>query len=341
MKRQAVLGLMLAGSVMLGGCVAALVPAAAAVKLGRDALDPQQAASRSAAQPTRPSPTTATSQAQADVPVPASAQYLYASAEASAISQQVYATLDRFLRERVDERVVGSLVMSMVPQAGSTPEDPRFRECGDRPLALVMDIDETLVLNAGYESDSIASGEGYSSDRWQRWEQTGIDRLVAVPGAVRSVSNARALGLTVVFISNRSALNAAYTAAALERLGFGASEPGKTLLLSTGDSGKDMRRQAVEQTYCVIAMVGDQLGDFSDLFNAPALDPAQRRALAESPRFAALWGDGWFILPNPVYGPAIKGGMDAVFPAATRWRDPARAPAPTVSPSPVSPAEKD
>ena len=65
-------------------------------------------------------------------------------------------------------------------------------------------------------------------------------------------------------------------------------------------------------------MGGDQLGDFSDLFNAPA-SVAERRARADGPRVAALWGRGWFVFPNPVYGKALKGGPDDIFPADRRW----------------------
>ena len=62
----------------------------------------------------------------------------------------------------------------------------------------------------------------------------------------------------------------------------------------------------------------DQLGDFSDLFNA-GLTPATRREAAQSPAITAKWGAGWFVLPNPVYGTALKGSRDDVFPPATRW----------------------
>ena len=63
---------------------------------------------------------------------------------------------------------------------------------------------------------------------------------------------------------------------------------------------------------------GDQLGDFSDLFNAP-MSVVARRQLAIHSSAAGLWGKGWFVLPNPVYGTALRGGPDDVFPADKRW----------------------
>ncbi len=69
-------------------------------------------------------------------------------------------------------------------------------------------------------------------------------------------------------------------------------------------------------------MAGDQLGDFSDLFNARNLPVPERRRHAATPPFAALWGQGWFMLSNPVYGPSMRGDFDDVFPADRRWTDP-------------------
>ena len=47
-----------------------------------------------------------------------------------------------------------------------------------------------------------------------------------------------------------------------------------------------------------------------------AIRPA---APADAPAIARLWGAGWFVLPNPVYGTALKGGLDEVFPADSAW----------------------
>jgi predicted secreted acid phosphatase len=69
-------------------------------------------------------------------------------------------------------------------------------------------------------------------------------------------------------------------------------------------------------------MAGDQFGDFSDLLNAKALSVQERRRIALGDTFAGLWGNGWFLLPNPVYGPGVRGGFDEVFPADKRWTDP-------------------
>jgi len=78
----------------------------------------------------------------------------------------------------------------------------------------------------------------------------------------------------------------------------------------------------ISDDYCVIALAGDQLGDIADLFNDKALTPPERKALTAAPAFDPMWGNGWFILPNPVYGPSLAGSMEEVFPPETDWAPP-------------------
>lgn len=250
-------------------------------------------------------------------------QFLYGSGEAVALSRQAYSALTSFVTERVragSQGPRGGVVLS----ADATLAAPRFAECDGKPPAIVLDGDETVVLNLGFEADQAKRGGVYDAGRWSRWEQTGGGAVAPVPGAVEAVRAVRALGVTVVFNSNRSSANAPFTERMLDGLGLGPAKHGSTLFLTGDDatgSRKDARRATIAETHCVIAMGGDQLGDFSDLFNAIG-DPALRRAAADTSPIGGLWGKGWFMLPNSVYGPGIKGDVDAVFPPAKRWRDP-------------------
>ena len=257
--------------------------------------------------------------------VPMTMQWLYGSGEAAASSLQAYRGFADFVRARAAARPAQSVVL----EAGSTFEAPRFVPCGQKPLAVVLDVDETVIQNLGAEyDDAMHPGRPFDEARWQRWEQTGIEEVAPIPGVVEALRAAREVGVTVIFNTNRTAANAAFTERMLDGAGVGPARHGETLYLS-GDvapgSGKDPRRAAISGRYCVVAMAGDQLGDFSDLFNARGLPVAARRAAAASPPFAALWGNGWFMLSNPVYGPSLRGGFDDVFPADKRWSDPAEA----------------
>ena len=246
--------------------------------------------------------------------VPAGMQYLYGSGEAAAISVQAWQGLVDHVGRQVRARPREGVVLA----TGATLASPRFVPCAGKPLAAVFDVDETVALNLGFERDA-AGGRPYEAARWRAYELTGGTTARAVPGAVEALRQLRARGVAAVFNSNRSAANAAATAALIERLGLGPAVEGDTLFLQgEGGGGKDARRATITGRYCVVAMAGDQLGDFSDLFNA-GLTPAARRAAAQGPAVARLWGAGWFVLPNPVYGTALKGSLDEVFPADSAW----------------------
>ncbi len=352
----------------LGGCIAAVIPIAASSAIVRKKVEAKRAerAAQAAPQPTMPqqittpdgrvvrvmpgmtslpapdgsTPRPAPAPAAARVGgVPETMQYLYGSGEAAALSNQAYRGLTRYLTDVVTYGKKGK-ARQVVLSDGASLNAPQFEPCGPKPLAVVLDIDETALLNLGYEADAARRGESYDAARWERWEKTGADKVVAVPGVKPAIDSARAAGITVIFNSNRLAENAAQTEAALDHAGLGPAKHGTTLWLrgdDGGGSGKDDRRWAIASGYCIVALVGDQLGDFSDLFNDPKLAPSTRRALAGSPELASLWGSGWFLLPNPVYGTALKGGFDDIFPVDTRWTDPG--PSATAAPALPEPPE--
>ena len=253
--------------------------------------------------------------------VPPGMQYLYGSGEGAAISAQAWHALTGYTATRARKRPADSVVLA----PGATLAAPSFIPCGKKPLAAVFDADETVLLNLGFEYEEAANPQPYDEARWQAWEKTGADKVSPTPGAVEALTALRKLGVTVIFNTNRSAGNAAQTTAAIEGAGLGPAVHGETLFLSGDDtmgSKKDGRRQVIAARYCVIAMGGDQLGDFSDLFNA-GLATATRRGATLSAPIVAKWGAGWFVLPNPVYGSSLKGGFDDVFPADKRWAVPA------------------
>lgn len=240
------------------------------------------------------------------------------SGEAAVLSRQAHLAMAAFVAAHAK-----GPASSVVLAAGSTPASPRFGACGNRQRAVVYDIDETVLLNTGANYDSAVRGDPpFDSARWAAWERNGANAVEAVPGVVEAIAAIRAAGVTVVFNSNRDRSAAVPTAAALASVGISGAVPGETLFLK-GDvapgSAKDPRRAAIDARYCVIAMAGDNLGDFADAFNDRALSTPARRALAQNPAIASLWGKGWFLIPNALYGGWEGAGFDDLFPADKRW----------------------
>lgn len=251
---------------------------------------------------------------------PPSMQWLYGSGEAGALSIQAFHAFRDHALAAARSRLRDSVILA----AGATPAEPRWVPCGNKPPAVVLDADETVLLNLGYEYDEALTGRTHNRARRDRYERTGVESVAPVPGAVTALRSLRQAGITVIFNTNRMAANAAETAHSLDFAGLGPAREGETLFLADdrSGSGKDGRRAVIAERFCVVAMAGDQLGDFWDAFNARDLTVPERRRLATSGDIAGLWGNGWFLLPNPVYGPGLRGTFDEVFPQDRRWTDP-------------------
>ncbi|MDR6788676.1 5'-nucleotidase (lipoprotein e(P4) family) [Sphingomonas sp. BE138] len=287
----------------------------------------------------RPSVPPVAADAPAPSAVPPAMAWLYGSGEAAALSEQAYNGMVRYVRDVLDrardrrgrlpsQRRAGTLPRwpaSAVLMPGATAASAETVPCGTLPPAVVLDMDETAVLNLGYEYDDAQAPHAWDQQRWERWERAGATKVGAVPGAVAAFRALRAMGVTMIVNTNRSAANADQTAQALANAGLGDFRHGETLFLKgdvDGKSGKDGRRAAIAARYCVLALAGDQLGDFADLFNPPGPAPAVgRRMLTAVGPIEARWGNGWFVLPNPVYGTGLGAGWDETFPADKRWKD--------------------
>jgi predicted secreted acid phosphatase len=254
---------------------------------------------------------------------PSGMQWMYGSAEGASASIQTYRALERFVAAAIARRPANSVVL----EGSASLASPTFASCAGKPLAIILDADETAVQNQGLEY--ALARKGVSSDRptlnaWQRETRASVP---AMPGAPEALARIRAMGVKVIYNTNRDNPNAAATAASLNAAGVGPARHLDTLFLRgdiDGKSGKDGRRLHVAQSHCVIAMAGDQMGDFTDLLNERGLTPLARRAAASSGAIGDLWGNGWFLLSNPVYGPGLRGTIDEVFAPDMRWQAPAQ-----------------
>ncbi|MGB5078397.1 MAG: HAD family acid phosphatase [Sphingorhabdus sp.] len=256
---------------------------------------------------------------------PTGQQWLYGSAEATAASLQAYRAIAEFVSQKAAIRTEGQGIRQTVLSSGTTPDAPRFDSCGSKPLAAVFDADETLIWNVGAMRYMAEQGKDFDPLIWNEWEKTGAGKAIAMPGAIAALAAMRRAGVTIIANTNRTAANAAGTESALYAAGLGSFRHGETLFLM-GDapdgSSKDGRRAIIASRYCVIAMAGDQLGDFSQAFNAKAISVADRKALSTHPAIIDIWGNGWFMLPNPVYGPSIRGSFEEIFTPETKWTPP-------------------
>jgi 5'-nucleotidase (lipoprotein e(P4) family) len=179
-----------------------------------------------------------------------------------------------------------------------------------RPAAVVMDLDETVLDNAAFQTALYRRGKPYSEDAWRAWVAGYPEEVRLVPGAKAFIDDTEAKGVQVFYISNRDGNLREPTLAALRNLKLDLKDIGARLLLATTTSDKTARQNAVKATHHVLLWVGDNLRDFEDRFLADKVDPsnldevqqalARRAALVDGSR--ARFGDDFIILPNPMYG---------------------------------------
>lgn len=173
------------------------------------------------------------------------------------------------------------------------------------PTAVILDLDETVLDNTVFQARLLRDRSTYNPANWGAWVSEGIAE--ALPGAREYIAAARKLGHTVFYVTNRDCTTPAPTATDtcpaetatlrnLVALGIDPAPDPQRLMLRGEQpdwvAGKSTRRAAVAANYRIIALVGDDLGDFTD----PQSYAADRERL--EPRF----GVSWFLLPNPIYG---------------------------------------
>ena len=166
---------------------------------------------------------------------------------------------------------------------------------GAKPVAVVVDADETVIDNSEYEAFLIGNSFGYSSKTWTPWMAAA--RAKAVPGARDFLNYAKAKGVEIFYITNRKMVGYEGTEKNLKELGFPFVDK-KHLLLRTDTSDKQPRRDIVAGDYEIAFLMGDNLNDFLSVFRKKSV--ADR--FAEVDKRNDKWGKKFIMLPNPTYG---------------------------------------
>ncbi|MBN8857322.1 MAG: 5'-nucleotidase, lipoprotein e(P4) family [Sphingobacteriales bacterium] len=170
-----------------------------------------------------------------------------------------------------------------------------LKEQHEKPLALVTDIDETILDNSPYQVHSALRNEEYSDSSWMVW--TKRVECDTVPGGLSFFQYAKSKGVSVFYITNRLEAERVQTLQELQRWNF----PDATndhLILKAAGSGKGSRRAKVSATHEIVMLFGDNLSDFSSVFDK---QPEKERNTQTSNN-AAMFGSKFIVLPNIMYG---------------------------------------
>jgi len=235
--------------------------------------------------------------------------WVRSSAEFDALSLQAYGEARDDLAAKVQDPAWSAL--------------PEQTGAAGLPPAIIFDVDETVVSNVDFQLTLVPP---FSDAKLYAW--AARTRAVAVPGVVEFARAARELGVELFFITNRPCLpelsdsdpcpHKAVTVQDIVEAGIPVSP--ERVMLSFEQPGwnkeKKNRRDLVARDYRVIMLVGDDLGDFIACSRLRAVPPCnagatQASRAGDTAKYREYWGNGWYILPNPMHG-----SWTSVLPAA-------------------------
>lgn len=170
-----------------------------------------------------------------------------------------------------------------------------------RPRAIVVDIDETVLDNSPAQAEQITKNIPFNLNDWYRWGE--MRKAKAIPGSVEFLNYAVSKGVKVFYVSNRDEVQKQATMDNLKRAGFTDIGSENVLLRQKDEKGNNIwtktpRRDFVGEKYRIVFLMGDNLDDFSDVFERKSV--ADR--FAETDKTKADWGKRWIVLPNAMYG---------------------------------------
>lgn len=163
------------------------------------------------------------------------------------------------------------------------------------PLAIVTDIDETILDNSPYELHRALMDSGYTDASWMEW--TAKAECDTVPGGFSFLKYAATKGVKIFYITNRLEAERSATLKDLQRWGF-PDAVNENLFLKHNTSAKQSRRDIVAKDYEIVLLLGDNLSDFSAVFDKKPFETRNQVTMNN----AALFGEKFIVLPNAMYG---------------------------------------
>ena len=252
-------------SALLSGCVAAVIPLAAAGSIAR------KKAAKPKAEP----------QPEADKAAATATALQAAKPDAAASSEQidgVYGPFIRFALNQATLRQTGYAVNSVALVNPVTLDQPAFMPCGDKPASVIIDLDQATARQDEPPATVPVGAEAAPLDL--RGLASGLERL-------------RTSGVSVIWMSTRPVDEQESLLDTLKGNGL-VTGVGDTLYLSSdGDYRKQNRRIEAASKSCVIAMAGDHKSDFDELFDYLLQPDAAFR-------LDPLIDAGWFLAPAPL-----------------------------------------
>lgn len=197
--------------------------------------------------------------------------YEQKSAEFKALSYQAYNTAKLMLNNKLKDKTL------------------------KKKKAVIVDIDETILDNSPFEAKCIVEGTSYPK-YWKEWVDLGNAK--PIPGAVEFLNYALTKGVETFYITNRNKDNRNITLKNLQLFGFPNADSLHLLTKDDKVGSKEIRRNKVAEKYEIMLLIGDNLADFSAIYDNQTVE----KRFAATDSLKNEFGKKFIILPNAMYG---------------------------------------
>ncbi len=184
---------------------------------------------------------------------------------------------------------------------------------GERPLAVITDMDNTILHAMSYWGYLINENRDFFDDAiWDEWLPNNL--ITSVPGSNDFFQYCQEEGVEVFYVTNRNQGERTfeYALARLKHLKFPYANE-ENLFVFRESSDKSPAREKIEESFEVALMLGDNLNDYRRDYYVKDVD--ERRALMERDRDD--WGTKFILIPNPTDGHWVRAIFGDSEPAPT------------------------
>lgn len=184
---------------------------------------------------------------------------------------------------------------------------------GRKKLAVISDLDDTVLDNSDYWRELIATGKQFFDDAtWDAWVEK--NRAKATPGAREFLNYCVESKVDVFYITNRDQGEKTLELALgnLKAVGLPFADADH-LSVITDSSDKEPRQRAIAGSHDVVVFLGDNLNDFRRHYYVTDVEDRRKRLALDRAEF----GRRFILFPNPTDGHWIRAIFGNSEPPAT------------------------
>ncbi|MCH2226978.1 MAG: 5'-nucleotidase, lipoprotein e(P4) family [Candidatus Caenarcaniphilales bacterium] len=164
-----------------------------------------------------------------------------------------------------------------------------------KKAAIILDLDETVLDNSPFSAKLFLDNKDYSDTAWDKWVE--LADAEAIPGAKTFLDEIDPSKVEIFYVSNRHIKHLDATFENLKKLEIPVKK--ENILLREDSSSKELRRELIAENHEILLLIGDNLIDFTDIFDAHPSSQFRYRLMET---LHDEYGDKFIVLPNPNYG---------------------------------------